>query len=106
MHTLQEIFDAIAAEGFSVRVVALIDNYINDILYGKTSFPRFNLSEHAGFCSADAPLIGASVVACYARASLEASSHAAGGEGSRPNNWEIDEITDRPICIDCIVKFK
>ena len=48
MNPLQEIFDAIAAEGFSARVVVLIDNYINDILYGKTSFPRFNLSEHAG----------------------------------------------------------
>ena len=38
MSTLQEIFDAIEAEGFSERVVALIDNYINDILNGKTSF--------------------------------------------------------------------
>ena len=97
MSTLQEIFDAIADEGFSKRVVALIDNYINDILYGKTSFPRFNLSEHAGFCSAGAPLIGASVVACYARASLEASSHASGGEGSRPSNWEIDELQEQLI---------
>ena len=97
MSTLQEIFDAITAEGFSEKVVALIYNYINDILYGKTSFPRFNLSEHAGLCSAGAPLIGASVVACYARASLEASSHAAGGEGSRPSSWEIDELQEQLI---------
>ena len=89
MNPLQEIFDAIAAEGFSARVVALIDNYINDILYGKTSFPRFNLSEHAGLCSAGAPLIGASIVACYARASLTASGDASGGQGSL-GNWEMN----------------
>lgn len=97
MNPLKEIFDAITAEGFSARVVALIDNYIDDILYGKTSFPRFNLSEHAGFCSAGAPLIGASIVACYARASLEASSNVTSGEGSRPSNWEIDELQEQLI---------
>ena len=97
MNPLQEIFDAIAAEGFSARVVALIDNYINDILYGKTSFPRFNLSEHAGLCSAGAPLIGASIVACYARASLEASSNVTSCERSRPSNWEIDELQEQLI---------
>ena len=73
MEPLQNIYDVIAVEGFSARALELIDKYINDILYGKTSFPRFNLSEHAGLCSAGAPLIGASIVACYARASLEAS---------------------------------
>ena len=92
MNPLQEIFDAIAAEDFSVRVVALIDNYINDILYGKTSFPRFNLSEHAGVCTGGAALIGASVVACYARASLEASANAGAGQDGGPCNWEIDEL--------------
>ena len=95
MNPLQEIFDAIAAEGFSARVVVLIDNYINDILYGKTSFPRFNIPEHAGLCTAGAPLIGASVVACYARASLEASADAGTGQTGRPSNWEID----KKICI-------
>ena len=89
MNPLQEIFDAIAAEGFSARVVVLIDNYINDILYGKTSFPRFNLSEHAGLCSAGAPLIGASIVACYARASHTASGDTSGGQGSL-GNWEMN----------------
>lgn len=97
MNSLQELFDVIASEGFSSQVLALIDKYINDILYGKTSFPRFNLSEHAGLCSAGAPLIGASVIACYARASLEASSHATGSEGSRPSNWEIDELQEQLI---------
>ena len=94
---------------------------------------RFNLSEHAGLCTACAPLIGASIVASYAAASLAASSNAGGSQGSSPANWQIDElqeklvkhyisdrlaledmhpanvfidkITARPICIDCIVKF-
>ena len=91
MEPLQKIFDAIAAEGFSAGVLEMINNYINDILYGKTSFPRFNLSEHAGLCSAGAPLIGASVVACYARASLEASADAGASQNGGPSNWEIDE---------------
>ena len=100
MNTLQEIFDAIASEGFSARVLALIDNYINDILYGKTSFPRFNLSEHAGVCTGGAALIGASVVACYARTSLEASSNAGTGQTGSPSNWEIDErICIRPTSL-------
>ena len=97
MNPLQEIFDAIASEGFSARVLALIDNYINDILYGKTSFPRFNLSEHAGVCTGGAALIGASVVACYARTSLEASSNAGTGQTGSPSNWEIDELQEKLI---------
>ena len=121
MDQLQKIYDAIAAEGFSVGVLAMIDNYVNDIIYGKTSFSRFNLSEHAGVCTGGAALIGASVVACYARTSLEASANArtsqAGGQGvnyisdrmaleaMHPANVFIDEVTDKPICIDCIVKF-
>ncbi|MBO4532045.1 MAG: hypothetical protein J5767_15550, partial [Paludibacteraceae bacterium] len=45
----------------------------------------------AGLCSAGAPLIGASIVACYARASLEASSNVTSGEGSRPSNYWSSE---------------
>ena len=97
MEPLQKIFDAIAAEGFSAGVLEMINNYINDILYGKTSFPRFNLSEHAGLCSAGAPLIGASVVACYARASLEASADAGASQNGGPSNWEIDELQEKLI---------
>lgn len=47
MTTLQDIYNAIAAEGYAPRVLEMIDNYANDILYGTTSISRFNLSEHA-----------------------------------------------------------
>ena len=66
MDHLQKIYDAIAAEGFSAGVLAMIDKYANDILYGTASISRFNLSEHAGVCTAGTVLIGASVVAGYA----------------------------------------
>lgn len=97
MNPLKEIFDSIASEGFSSRVLSLIDNYVNKILYGTESFPRFNIPEHAGLCTAGAPLIGASVVACYARASLEASADAGTGQTGRPSNWEIDDLQERLI---------
>ena len=97
MNYVRKIFDAIATEGFSAKSLAKIDNYTNDILYGKTSIPRLNLSEHAGICTGGAALIGASVVAGYARASLEASANAAGGQGGRPSNWEIDELQEKLI---------
>lgn len=97
MPQLQKIYDAIASEGFSAGALKLINDYINDILYGKTSISRFTLPEHAGVCTGGAPLIGASVIACYARRSLEASCHAAGSEGSCPSNWEIDELQERLI---------
>jgi len=58
--------------------------------YGREDFSRFNLSEHAGLCKGGTPLIGTSIIACYASASLRASSNAEGREGS-PANWEIDE---------------
>ena len=97
MESLQKIYDAIAAEGFSAGVLGMIDNYTNDILYGTASISRFNLSEHAGVCTAGAVLIGASVVTGYARASLEASCHAAGGQGGSPSNWQIDERQEQAI---------
>ena len=95
--SLQDIYDSLAAEGFSSGVMAMIDNYSNDILYGKASISRFNLSEHAGVCTAGAVLIGASVVAGYARASLEASTDAAGSKESCPSNWQIDERQEQMI---------
>ena len=97
MDQLQTIYDAIAAEGFSAGVLAMIDKYANDILYGTASISRFNLSEHAGVCTAGAVLIGASVVAGYARASLEASANAAAGQGGSPSNWQIDERQEKTI---------
>ena len=96
MSSIQVIFEAIATEGFSKRVLHIIDEYVNDIQNGTEDFPRFNLSEHAGLCTAGAPLIGASIVACYTTASLTASRNAEGGQGS-PANWEIDELQERLI---------
>ncbi len=97
MDQLQNIYDAIAAEGFSAGVLAMIDNYANDIENGRENFPRYSVSEHSGVCQAGTTLIGASVVAGYARASLEASCHAAGGQGSSPSNWQIDERQEKTI---------
>jgi hypothetical protein len=112
----------IAKEGFTDITLHEISNYIKDIQNGTEDFPRFNLSEHAGFCTAGAPLIGASIIACYATASLTAGSNAEGCEGqckSRaeissldlcrdaacarsteqggPANWEIDECQEKLI---------
>ena len=133
MGKLPLIYDAIANDGFNENTILRINNYINDIQNGTENFPRFNLSEHAGLCTAGAPLIGASIVACYATASITASCNAEGREGSSPaskgfrDNWNgqgvndisdclaledmhpanvfIDVVTGKPICIDCIVKF-
>lgn len=97
MTTLQDIYSAIAAEGYAPRVLEMIDNYTNDILYGTASFSRFTLQEHAGLCTAGPVLIGAAVVADYARGSLETSSNAAGRQGSCPSNWAIDEAQEKAI---------
>ena len=121
MADIRQIYDAIAHDGFAATTLMLIDSYVNDIQNGRTDFPRFTQAEHAGLCTAGAPLIGASVVASYAAASLGAGSDAAGGEGSIPNRWEvdrlvledmhpanvfIDDVAKEVTCIDCIVKFK
>jgi len=119
---IEHIFGMIAKEGFTDITLHEISNYIKDIQNGTENFPRFNLSEHAGFCTAGAPLIGASIIACYATASLTAGSNAEGCEGqckSRaeissldlcrdaacarsteqggPANWEIDECQEKLI---------
>ena len=49
------------------------------------------MPEHAGFCMAGAALVGASIVADYARTSLTTGSHAADGKRNSPSNWEIDK---------------
>ena len=119
---IEHIFGMIAKEGFTDITLHEISNYIKDIQNGTEDFPRFNLSEHAGFCTAGAPLIGASIIACYATASLTAGSYAESCEGqckSRaeissldlcrdaacarsteqggPSNWEIDECQEKLI---------
>ena len=96
MDRLQQIYEVIATEGFADVSLQAIQNYIKDIQNGTEDFPRFNLSEHAGFCTAGAPLIGASVVACYATASITAGGNAEGSTGG-PANWEIDQLQERLI---------
>lgn len=97
MSSLQDIYSAIAAEGFSEHVLQLIDEQVNDIENGRANFFRFNQQEHAGLCKAGAPLIGASIVASYARRSLTSSGDAEGCKGGCPANWEIDEKQEQLI---------
>ena len=91
---IQTIYEVIGSEGFSERTVTLINNLVNKIENGQADFERFNQQEHAGLCKAGAPLIGASVIARYATASLTASSYAAGSQ-ERPANWQIDELQEQ-----------
>ena len=93
---IEQIYEVIAKEGFTALTLQTIDNYIKEIQNGTEDFPRFNLSEHAGLCTAGAPLIGASIIACYATASITASCYAEGCEGG-PANWQIDECQERMI---------
>ena len=91
MGKLPLIYDAIANDGFNENTILRINNYINDIQNGTENFPRFNISEHAGLCTAGAPLIGASIVASYATASLATSGNAESSQRRSPASWEIDE---------------
>ena len=93
---IEQIYKVIAKEGFNALTLQLIDNYIKEIQNGTEDFPRFNLSEHAGFCTAGAPLIGASIIASYATTSIKAGCDAEGSEGS-PANWQIDECQEKLI---------
>ena len=93
---LEHIYEVIAQEGFTDITLQEINNYITDIQDGTEDFPRFNISEHAGFSKGGTPLIGASIIACYARASITAGSYAEGSEGG-PANWEIDELQEKLI---------
>ena len=96
MRSVNDIFEAIDADGFKASTLQLIDEFINDIENGSTDFPRFNQQEHAGLCKAGEALIGASIIASYASRSLAASCYAEGREGG-PANWEIDECQERLI---------
>jgi len=55
MSSIQDLYEAIAAEGFSERVLHLIEEQVNDIQNGTEDFSRFNLSEHAGLCKGGKP---------------------------------------------------
>ena len=97
MNKQQMINETICNEGFSDKVLKLIDNYIIDIQNGTEDFYRYNLSEHAGLCTAGAPLIGATIIASYATASFGAGGDADGSKRCRPANWEIDERQEKYI---------
>ena len=94
MDVLNDIYAAIAAEGFTDRTLQLIDNYANDIRYGRKDFNGFTLPEHAGLCKGGSPLIGASTSAEVSLLNLcrdAACAHST--EQGNPANWEIDVIT-------------
>jgi len=97
MNDLEIIYAAIAADGFSADTLQMIDNLTNDIRYGRKDFNGFTLPEHAGLCKGGAPLIGASIVAGYARRSFTAGGNAESGQGGSPANWQIDEAQERLI---------
>ena len=96
MGTIQDIYEAISADGFSEQTLHLIDKQISDILNGTRDFPRYNLSEHAGLCKAGPVLIGASIIAGYATRSLASGGYAESSQGS-PANWEVDECQEHSI---------
>jgi len=96
MNSIQDIYDAMAADGFNPSTLQLIDGFVNSIENGSTDFPRFNQQEHAGLCKAGPALIGASIVAGYAARSLAASGDVAGSQGV-PTNWQIDQLQEQLI---------
>ena len=91
MDQLQKIYDAIAAEGFSAGVLAMIDNYANDIEHGRTNISRFTLPEHAGVCTAVAGH-GAAKLTCHSRRGVASGADAAGGEGQCKPSAEISSL--------------
>ena len=86
---IEQIYEVIAKEGFTALTLQTIDNYIKEIQDGTEDFPRFNLSEHAGLSKGGAPLIGASIIACYATASLTASRNVEGRKGQSKSRAEV-----------------
>lgn len=96
MSSIQDIFEVVAKEGFTKSALQLMDDYVNDIQNGTTNFSRYTIPEHAGLCTAGPALIGASIVASYARASLTASGDAECSQNG-PSNWQIDELQEQLI---------
>ena len=97
MERIQDIYDAIAAGGFKPSTLQAIEEYSNDIENGTTDFPRFNQQEHAGLCKGGSPLIGASIVACYARRSLATGSNAESSQGQCKSSAEVSSLN---LCRD------
>lgn len=96
MNGFQDIYEAIDKEGFVLSTLRLVDDLVNDIQNGTTNFPRYTIPEHAGLCKAGSALIGASIIASYARASLATGGDAECGQNG-PSNWQVDELQERLI---------
>ena len=96
MKYFEDIYEAIAENGFTESTLHVIDELVKQIENGSTDLPRFNLREHSGVCKAGSALIGASIVASYAERSLAAGSHAGSSQAS-PSSWEIDELQEKLI---------
>ena len=97
MDEINDIYTAIATDGFSERTLQMINNLTNNIQYGRKDFIGFTLSEHAGLCKGGAPLIGASIVVGYARRSLTAGDNAKSSEGQCKSRAEISSLN---LCRD------
>lgn len=92
----EDIYELIAKNGFDDATLRLIDQFITDIQNGAKDFYRFNQQEHAGLCKGGAALIGATIIADYARASITTSGDAEGCP-KKPTNWQIDERQEQII---------
>ena len=103
MSDLDIIYAAIAEGGFSADTLQMIDNLTNDIRYGRKDFNGFTIPEHAGLCKGGAPLIGASIVAGYARRSLTTGGNAESSEGQCKSRAESSSLE---LCRDaaCIAR--
>ena len=69
---MEVIYDAISKGGFSAQTIEIINNYIKQIVNGKTDLNQFNQKEHAGRCCAGEAFSGAYLVCNYAQSSLTA----------------------------------
>ncbi|MBQ9137724.1 MAG: hypothetical protein IJX65_03705 [Alistipes sp.] len=93
---MEVIYDAISKGGFSAQTIEIIDNYIKQIVNGKTDLNQFNQKEHAGLCCAGEAFIGAYLVCNYAQSSLTAGEDAGTSKAS-PANWQIDELQEKLV---------
>ena len=48
MKCFQDLYEAIANDGFTQSTLHIIDELVNQIENGSTDLPRFNLREHSG----------------------------------------------------------
>lgn len=93
---MKEIYNAISSEGFSGQTIEIIDNYIKQIVNGKTDLTQFNQKEHGGLCCAGEAFIGSYLVCDYAQSSLSASEDV-GASKAGPANWQIDELQEKLV---------